>query len=141
MGASDLITRAVQHLRAIHVEGPFSDLADRLESIGADLSDVVFSLSRQIDMEEGVDDLDAINGRIHELDELTRRWGPTLADVIAWRDRAVLDVEMSIPAQFVSDVAIGVKERCPIHTCLCSGGNIMSREAVLAAAKKIMEGK
>ena len=93
LGASDLITRAVQHLRAIHVEGPFSDLADRLESIGADLSDVVFSLSRQIDMEEGVDDLDAINGRIHELDELTRRWGPTLADVIAWRDRAVLDVE------------------------------------------------
>ena len=87
LGASDLITRAVQHLRAIHVEGPFSDLADRLESIGADLSDVVFSLSRQIDMEEGVDDLDAINGRIHELDELTRRWGPTLADVIAWRDR------------------------------------------------------
>ena len=54
--------------------------------------------------------------------------------------KAVLDVEMSIPAQFVSDVAIGVKERCPIHTCLCSGGNIMSREAVLAAAKKIMEG-
>ena len=53
LGASDLITRAVQHLRAIHVEGPFSDLADRLESIGADLSDVVFSLSRQIDMEEG----------------------------------------------------------------------------------------
>ena len=93
LGASDLITRAVQHLRAIHVEGPFSDLADRLESIGADLSDVVFSLSRQIDMEEGVDDLDAINGRIHELDELTRRWGPTLADVIAWRDKAVLDVE------------------------------------------------
>ena len=88
LGASDLITRAVQHLRAIHVEGPFSDLADRLESIGADLSDVVFSLSRQIDVEEGVDDLDAINGRIHELDELTRRWGPTLADVIAWRDRA-----------------------------------------------------
>ena len=93
LGASDLITRAVQHLRAIRVEGPFSDLADRLESIGADLSDVVFSLSRQIDVEEGVDDLDAINGRIHELDELTRRWGPTLADVIAWRDKAELDVE------------------------------------------------
>ncbi len=51
-----MITRAVQHLRAIRVEGPFSDLADRLESIGADLSDVVFSLSRQIDMEEDVDE-------------------------------------------------------------------------------------
>lgn len=51
--------------------------------------------------------------------------------------KAVLDVEMSIPAQFVTDVAAGVKERCPIETCLCSGGNIMSREAIIEAVKKI----
>ena len=57
------------------------------------------------------------------------------------RVKAVLDVEMSIPAQFVTDVAAGVKDRCPIETCLCSGGNIMSRDKVLDAAKKIMEGK
>lgn len=56
------------------------------------------------------------------------------------RVKAVLDVEMSIPALFVEDVRAAVRERCPIETCLCSGGNIMSREAVLAAAKKIMEG-
>ncbi len=56
------------------------------------------------------------------------------------RCRAVLDVEMSIPAQFAEDVKAGVKDRCPVETCLCSGGNIMSREAVMAAARKIMEG-
>ena len=55
--------------------------------------------------------------------------------------KAVLDVEMSIPAQFVADVAVGVKDRCPIETCLCSGGNIMSRDNVITAVKKIMEGK
>ena len=38
--------------------------------------------------------------------------------------KAVLDVEMSIPAQFVEDVEMGVKGRCAIETCLCSGGNI-----------------
>lgn len=54
--------------------------------------------------------------------------------------RAVLDVEMSIPAQLAEDVRAAVKDRCPIETCLCSGGNIMSRGAVLAAVKKIMEG-
>ena len=54
--------------------------------------------------------------------------------------KAVLDVEMSIPAQFVKDVEIAVNGRAPIETCLCSGGNIMSREAVLNAAKNIMEG-
>ncbi|MBV7272572.1 3-methyl-2-oxobutanoate dehydrogenase subunit VorB [Clostridium sp. PL3] len=53
--------------------------------------------------------------------------------------KAVLDVEMSIPAQFVQDVEKGVKERCPIETCLCSGGNIMSREAIITAIKKINE--
>lgn len=51
--------------------------------------------------------------------------------------KAVLDVEMSIPAQFVQDVEIAVKDRCPIHTCLCSGGNIMSRESIIEAVRKI----
>lgn len=51
----------------------------------------------------------------------------------------VLDVEMSIPAQFCEDVMIGTKNRCKVQTCLCSGGNIMSREAVLEAALKILE--
>lgn len=51
--------------------------------------------------------------------------------------KAILDVEMSIPAQFVQDVAVGVKGRCKIETCLCSGGNIISREAILEAVRKI----
>ena len=54
--------------------------------------------------------------------------------------KAVLDVEMSIPAQFLEDVKVGVKDRCKIETCLCSGGNIMSRETVIDAVKKIVEG-
>ncbi len=53
--------------------------------------------------------------------------------------KVVLDVEMSIPAQFIEDVTMGVKDRCPIETCLCSGGNIMSREAVIEAVKKILD--
>ena len=54
--------------------------------------------------------------------------------------KAILDVEMAIPALFVDDVKAAVKGRAPIETCLCSGGNIMSREAVIEAAKKIVEG-
>lgn len=57
------------------------------------------------------------------------------------RVRAVLDVEMSIPAQFIRDVETGVRGRCPIETCLCSGGNIMSREAVVSAARRVREGR
>ncbi len=54
--------------------------------------------------------------------------------------KAILDIEMSIPALFVEDVQAAVKGRAPIETCLCSGGNIMSRNDVIAAAKKIVEG-
>lgn len=91
--ATDLIDRASQALRAIHVDDVFSELADRLDSIGTDLSDVVFTLSGEVDNDLGMEDLDAINGRIHELDDLIRRWGPELSDVIAWRDQAVFDLE------------------------------------------------
>ena len=75
------------------MDGVFSELADRLDSISTDLSDVVFTLSGEVDNDLGMEDLDAINGRIHELDELVRRWGPELSDVIAWRDQAVFDLE------------------------------------------------
>ena len=51
--------------------------------------------------------------------------------------KAVLDVEMSIPAQFVQDVRAAVKDRCPVETCLCSGGNIMSREKIMEAVREI----
>ena len=91
--ATDLIDRASQALRAIHVDGVFSELADRLDSISTDLSDVGFTLLGEVDNDLGMEDLDAINGRIHELDELVRRWGPELSDVIAWRDQAVFDLE------------------------------------------------
>lgn len=53
--------------------------------------------------------------------------------------KAVLDVEMSIPAQFITDVEKGVKGRCPIKTCLCSGGNMIKRQAIIEAVRKITE--
>ncbi len=55
------------------------------------------------------------------------------------RVRNILDVEMAIPALMAEDVKMAVMERCPIHTCLHSGGELMSREEVLEAAKKILE--
>ncbi|WEV58293.1 DNA repair protein RecN [Bifidobacterium sp. ESL0728] len=91
--ASDAINHAIQALRTIHVGGVFSEAADRLESLNADLSDIVFSLSNEMDTDEDAEGLDAINSRIHELDELTRRWGPALEDVISWRDKAAFEVE------------------------------------------------
>ena len=53
---------------------------------------------------------------------------------------AILDVEMSIPAQMVEDVERGVCRRAPIHTCLSSGGRILGTEEVEQAIRKLAEG-
>ena len=92
-GADELVRYASQALRGIRLGGVFEQCADRLDSLQAELEDISFTLSQQLDLDESGEDLDTINGRIHELDELTRRWGPTLDDVIAWRDQARFDVE------------------------------------------------
>ncbi|MCH4835080.1 DNA repair protein RecN [Bifidobacterium pseudolongum] len=92
-GACDLVQRAADALRALGFDDGLCQCADRLDAVGTELADVVFTLTRQLDGEGGPEELDALNGRIHELDELTRRWGPTLADVLAWRERSRFELE------------------------------------------------
>ena len=53
------------------------------------------------------------------------------------RVKAILDIEMSIPAQMVWDVQYAVKGRCPIHECLRSGGQLMTKEKVLEEARRL----
>ncbi|RSX56123.1 DNA repair protein RecN [Bifidobacterium dolichotidis] len=92
-GAVDLLGHAANALRSMHLGGVFDELATRLESAGAELDDVRFTLAQQMPDHEETANLDELNARIHELGELVQRWGPTLEDVIAWRDQARLDVE------------------------------------------------
>jgi 2-oxoglutarate ferredoxin oxidoreductase subunit alpha len=51
------------------------------------------------------------------------------------RVKYILDVEMSIPALMITDVEAAVKGRCPIKTCLRSGGNIMTRDMIISTVK------
>jgi 2-oxoglutarate ferredoxin oxidoreductase subunit alpha len=53
--------------------------------------------------------------------------------------KAILDVEMSIPAQMIWDVQYAVGDRCPIETTLRSGGEIMGRDQIIKAAKELCE--
>lgn len=90
--ATDLIDRASQALRAIHVDGVFSELADRLDSISTDLSDVVFTLLGEVDNDLGMEDLTPSTGGSMSL----TNWfvvGARNCRTIAWRDQAVFDLE------------------------------------------------
>ncbi|MCI1661105.1 DNA repair protein RecN [Bifidobacterium psychraerophilum] len=92
-GALSLIDDAARSLEDINIHEVFGESAQTLKSLSQEISDVVFTLSGQIDEEDSAADLDTINGRIHELDELTKRWGPSLSDVLAWRDKAENDMQ------------------------------------------------
>lgn len=56
------------------------------------------------------------------------------------RVRHVLDVEMSIPAQMVDDVKLGVLGRAPVSAFGRSGGVIIGVEEIVEAVKKLEEG-
>ena len=47
------------------------------------------------------------------------------------RVKYIIDAEMSIPAQMIEDVKIGIEGRVPIETVLTSGGIIMSSKAIM----------
>lgn len=51
--------------------------------------------------------------------------------------KGILNVEMSIPPQFVEDVAVAVKGRAPIENYLRSGGNMLSLNKIVEMAGEI----
>ena len=131
VSAVDLINQAIQSLRSIRVDGVFSEQADRLDAIVNDLSDVVFTLTQELDIEGDVEDLDALNARIHELGELTRRWGPELSDVIAWRDKAVFDVEdLDASPEKIAELEV---ERARLLASAMEAADVLSRARAAAA--------
>lgn len=56
------------------------------------------------------------------------------------RCRGILDVEMSIPAQFKEDVAVAVNGRAPLYDYLRSGGNILSKDEIMKRVRAIADG-
>lgn len=55
--------------------------------------------------------------------------------------KAVLDVEMSVPAQMAYDVAFAVQGRCPVYTSLHSGGEITRCREVEEQIRKLLKGE
>lgn len=91
--AADLLEQAVRVLESSAARDLFvnqiSDLNSALESV----QEIILSLSSQVADEGSPEELDGINGRIHDLEELTRRWGPKIDDVLAWKQQAEFDLE------------------------------------------------
>lgn len=91
--ALHLVDDASKAIRSIRVDGDYSAIANQLDDISSQISDIVMQLAQQLDVDESQEDLDAINNRIHDLSDLTRRWGPQIDDVLEWAKKAQFELE------------------------------------------------
>jgi DNA repair protein RecN (Recombination protein N) len=72
-------------LAALDGRAPFAELAARLRGLQGELADVEQELRHEVDrVEEDPERVDAVRARRHLLHELGRKYGSTLADVIAY---------------------------------------------------------
>ena len=63
----------------------------------------------------------------------------TFANLDFTKVKGILDVEMSIPAQMRFDVDHAVQGRCPIQECRRSGGQLLTNDQVLEAARALIK--
>ena len=55
------------------------------------------------------------------------------------RVKGILDVEMSIPAQMRWDLDHAIQGRCPIRECLRSGGQLLTNDQIMDAARELIK--
>ncbi|OFR00256.1 DNA repair protein RecN [Alloscardovia sp. HMSC034E08] len=89
----DLIARATHALQSLDHIDQAAELSERLENASDELQDIVFTLSRSDTEDLNPAELDAINERIHDIDELLKRWGPDIAHVLEWKEKAQFELE------------------------------------------------
>ena len=64
----------------------------------------------------------------------------SIADLDYGRVKAIIDVEMTIPAQMRDDIELQVKGRAPVYEYGRSGGVLLDDEGVLEDVREIVEG-
>jgi DNA repair protein RecN (Recombination protein N) len=74
---------------ALAGRSPFGELEQRLRAVEAELADIGSELRQSAEaIADDPERLAAVRGRRHLLRELTRKYGETLAEVVAYRDEA-----------------------------------------------------
>ncbi|MDO4913510.1 MAG: DNA repair protein RecN [Bifidobacteriaceae bacterium] len=91
-GVVQLLNNAIDALSVRGVSDTFASSVERLESAREEISDVAFNL-RVDDEDLDVNALDDINSRLHDLQELTKRFGTTIQDVLDWKEKAEFEIE------------------------------------------------
>ena len=56
------------------------------------------------------------------------------------RVKAIIDIEMTVPAQMREDIELQVLGRCPVYEYGRSGGCLLDDDGVLEAIREVLEG-
>ena len=89
-GVMDRLGSAISELtRLVRLDGSLAESADLLRALGDELSEIRLDLaSRAADLDHEPGELDAIEDRIRVLNQLRRKYGETLAEVLDFGERA-----------------------------------------------------
>jgi DNA repair protein RecN (Recombination protein N) len=92
--AADLLATAVRRLEGLGGLDPgLADLAERLAVVQDELRDAAFDLERHISgIEVDPARLAAAEERLHQVEQLQRKYGETVEDVLHFRDRAAAEL-------------------------------------------------
>lgn len=137
--AVDLLATAQEALEQSSTALPeLGELADQIASLSSQLTDIVARLSDLASADNSQSmSLDDINERIHDLTELTRRWGPTLDDVFAWKKKAQAELDTldaspahlaQLKAQRDQALAQAQKRGKALHTARVAAGEKLAKE-------------
>jgi len=94
-GATERIGEAARRLRALHKLDPeLAALGERLDSVLLEARDVALELERVVSgIEADPARLAAADERLHAVETLQRKYGASVEEVLAFRDRAAAELE------------------------------------------------
>ncbi len=94
LGAADLVGDAARRLEALgELDPALADLAARLASAREEVREAAVDLERYVDgIEADPARLESLEARLHRIEQLERKYGSTIQDVLAHRERAAAEL-------------------------------------------------
>ncbi len=119
-----LLNRSGAALRQLSAVIPQAgEFSEQLENMMYEIRDIAEQVQTWIDDEDMVDDptaaLDAIEGRLDAISRLKRKYGETVADILAFRDNAQRELnELETAKDRIEELAASLKEQRKICRAL-----------------------
>jgi DNA repair protein RecN (Recombination protein N) len=134
-GAVDLLGAALRLVEGLQKLDPgFAGFVESLRSLETELRDTASELERYIDgVEIDPGGLSEVEERLGQIERLRRKYGGTVAEILAYRERVALELEALEGADERIGELVSERERC--HAELTAAAEELSKRRAKAARK------